>query len=45
MKKIAAAIIGVALAAVAGLAISHGGGLDKNGCHKDHSNGTYHCHR
>lgn len=45
MKKKIAAIIGVALAVFAGYAISHGGGLDKNGCHTDHKNGDYHCHR
>ncbi|WP_428414425.1 YHYH domain-containing protein [Methylibium sp.] len=43
MKKIAA-VIGVVLAMFAGYAISHGGGLDKNGCHTDHQNGGYHCH-
>jgi hypothetical protein len=24
---------------------AHGGGLDRNGCHHDNSNGGYHCHR
>ena len=24
---------------------SHGGGLDKDGCHNDRKNGDYHCHR
>lgn len=24
---------------------SHGGGLDKYGCHTNHSTGDYHCHR
>jgi len=24
---------------------SHGGGLDRNGCHHDRKNGGYHCHR
>lgn len=43
MKKIAA-VVGVALALVAGYAIAHGGGLDKNGCHHDRKNGGYHCH-
>ena len=23
---------------------AHGGGKDKNGCHHDRKNGTYHCH-
>ncbi|MCH1455496.1 MAG: YHYH domain-containing protein [Schleiferiaceae bacterium] len=26
-------------------AFAHGGGLNQNGCHNQHSNGTYHCHR
>lgn len=45
MKKIVGIVIAVVLAGTAGLAISHSGGLDRNGCHTDHSNGTYHCHR
>ena len=24
---------------------SHGGGLNKDGCHNDRKNGGYHCHR
>lgn len=44
MKRIAA-VVGVVLALVAGYAVSHGGGLDQFGCHHDHKNGTYHCHR
>src|SRR5690606_23377158 len=24
---------------------AHGGGLDRNGCHINHSTGDYHCHR
>mgnify|MGYP001391689577 FL=1 len=27
------------------LAFSHGGGLDKYGCHNDNVNGGYHCHQ
>lgn len=23
----------------------HGGGLDKNGCHRNNKEGNYHCHR
>ena len=26
-------------------ALSHGGGLDKKGCHNNRSTGDYHCHR
>lgn len=44
MKK-AALVIGIVLSLIAGYAVSHGGGLDKNGCHTDHKNGDYHCHR
>lgn len=45
MRKIIIAVVGAALAGLAGYAISHSGGLDKYGCHKDHSNGDYHCHK
>jgi hypothetical protein len=44
MKKIAIAAI-LAVLGFGGYAISHSGGLDQAGCHKDHSNGDYHCHR
>lgn len=44
MKKISW-IIGVVLALVAGYGYTHSGGLDKYGCHTDHKNGDYHCHR
>ena len=33
----------VALLAASSL-LGHGGGLNKDGCHNDRSNGTYHCH-
>ena len=26
-------------------AAAHEGGLDRNGCHYDRSNGSYHCHK
>ncbi|MBT9528526.1 MAG: YHYH domain-containing protein [Rhizobacter sp.] len=48
MRTLRNALIGlgaIALATVAGLAVSHGGGLDKDGCHHDRKNGDYHCHR
>jgi hypothetical protein len=32
------------LAASASVAMSHGGGLDRNGCHNDNKNGGRHCH-
>lgn len=43
VKKVAT-IIGIALALFAGYVVSHPGGLDKYGCHKDHKTGDYHCH-
>ena len=33
------------LAAAAGGAWAHGGGLDKQGCHSNRKTGGYHCHR
>ena len=30
---------------LAGAAFAHGGGLNKEGCHKNHKTGGYHCHR
>jgi hypothetical protein len=44
MKKLFAAI-GVVLVLASGFAVGHSGGLDKLGCHTDHKNGDYHCHR
>ncbi|MCQ1855880.1 YHYH domain-containing protein [Neorhizobium galegae] len=40
--RIAAAIL--LLASSASVAMSHGGGTDKNGCHNDNKNGGRHCH-
>lgn len=45
MRKLRCIAVVVALAGAAGFAISHGGGLDKYGCHHDRKNGGYHCHR
>lgn len=33
-----------ALLMFSGLAFAHSGGTDKNGCHRDHKTGDYHCH-
>jgi hypothetical protein len=44
MKKVIAAVLAVAGLAFGSYAISHSGGTDKNGCHKDHKDGSYHCH-
>lgn len=41
MKNIVLAIIMLMPA----VALSHGGGLDRNGCHHDRKNGGYHCHK
>lgn len=40
--------LGVALAVIVfapALALAHGGGLDKSGCHHDKKAGDYHCHK
>ena len=33
------------LVIAAARAAAHGGGLDKQGCHRDGKNGNYHCHK
>ena len=41
-------LIGVmllALPVLAGDALAHGGGLNKDGCHNNRKTGDYHCHR
>jgi hypothetical protein len=45
MRKLILAAIAVASLLGTGYAISHSGGLDKYGCHTDHKNGDYHCHK
>lgn len=46
MKKTHAAAIGLLLyTAAMAPALTHGGGLNKQGCHNDRRNGGYHCHR
>lgn len=35
---------GVALMAVSGMALTHSGRTNSEGCHNDRRNGTYHCH-
>jgi hypothetical protein len=37
-------VIAIALALSSALAVAHGGGLDKNGCHTNHKTGDRHCH-
>jgi hypothetical protein len=39
-----AMILMALLVFAAGSASAHSGGKDKNGCHHDRRNGTYHCH-
>ena len=34
----------ITLALAASFAQAHSGGTDKNGCHNDRKNGTFHCH-
>ena len=43
MKNLIAATLIATVTATS--AFAHGGGLNQNGCHNQHSNGTYHCHR
>ena len=38
-------IIFLIMGIVSSQAFSHGGGLNKEGCHNDQKNGGYHCHR
>lgn len=40
-----APLMAAALAAFAGGALAHGGGLNKDGCHNNRKTGDYHCHR
>ncbi|WP_313080515.1 YHYH domain-containing protein [Pulveribacter sp.] len=40
MKALVAVIIAVASLS----AFAHSGGTDKNGCHRDHKTGGFHCH-
>jgi hypothetical protein len=40
--------LGIALAVIVfapALALAHGGGVDKHGCHHDKKAGDYHCHK
>lgn len=37
-------LIGLTLALACTLALAHGGGTDRNGCHHERSSGGYHCH-
>lgn len=41
MKKI---ILAIALIASVSTAFAHSGRTNKDGCHNDRKNGTYHCH-
>jgi len=44
MKK-SYVLLALLIASAAGLGANHGGGLDKNGCHNNKKDGTYHCHQ
>ncbi|MBJ7442230.1 MAG: excalibur calcium-binding domain-containing protein [Sphingopyxis sp.] len=37
--------LAIAITGSASPALSHGGGLNAQGCHNDRKNGGYHCHR
>jgi hypothetical protein len=39
------AVAGLLWLAWSPLALAHGGGLDRNGCHTNRRTGDYHCHR
>jgi hypothetical protein len=41
MKKLMTVLV---LIGSTSTAWAHGGGLNRQGCHNDHSNGSYHCH-
>lgn len=43
MKRLIAATLIATVTATS--AFAHGGGLNSQGCHNQHSNNTYHCHR
>lgn len=43
--KTAGVLVTVGIALVPAAALSHGGGLDANGCHANRETGDYHCHR
>ena len=45
MKTVLCLVACGALAAFAGPAWAHSGGLNAEGCHNDRKNGGYHCHR
>ena len=42
---VAACVIASTALLPASVALAHGGGLDKYGCHHDRKHGGYHCHR
>ena len=45
MKRIAPAALALTLAAPAAPVYGHGGGLNRDGCHRETATGGYHCHR
>jgi len=45
MRAIAVSSLALSLLVPAWKAHAHPGGLDRDGCHHDRSNGGYHCHR
>ena len=45
MMTAARAVLFGALVIASQVAAAHGGGLNAEGCHHDHKNGGYHCHR
>jgi len=45
MGKLAKILALIAVLLASGALVAHGGGLDKNGCHRNNKEGNYHCHR
>ena len=43
-KETMKTIITIAFLLAAGFTQAHSGGTDRNGCHRDHSTGSQHCH-
>ena len=35
----------ILLVSISGLCFAHSGGTNSSGCHNDHKNGGYHCHK
>jgi hypothetical protein len=45
MKRLSIAAAVIVMVFAPALALAHGGGVDKHGCHHDKKAGNYHCHK